>query len=128
MYQKLPANQNKGGFIMMTTGITVYRCAKCGSGNVELYFNGKKMNFPVIESLKQQTPDTFKCQDCGAVLDHCMNSEERRSIDSRLVLGYEDGKPIECLKKYPNSGLDPARSVLQEEDPKFKLSPSASTL
>ena len=128
MYVPKNTSERKGGFIMMTTGITIYRCAKCGSGNVELYFNGKKMKFPVIESLKQQTPDTFHCQDCGAVLDHCMSSENRRAIDSRLVLGYEDGKPVACLKKYPNSGLDPARSVLLEGDPAFRLTPSANTL
>lgn len=62
---------------------TIYRCAKCGSKNVIPYSaEGEPMKDPLMDILKNKTAAEFRCSDCGAVMDHPMEDEEKAELDT----------------------------------------------
>lgn len=97
----------------MTTTISMFRCAKCGSGRVVPYVNGEKLKISSFSLLKPQEITEFRCPDCGAVLDHAMNEAEKAKIDSMIVIPSEKNSTInKYVDKYENIEVNPITHTL----------------
>lgn len=98
----------------MTTPITLFRCANCGSSRVTPYIGEKKMKHFILNSFRNQSADSYRCPDCGAVLDHCMSQPDKKTADSITVLGTKNKRTEEFLHKYPKIELDPVVRALYQ--------------
>lgn len=92
----------------MLSSITAYRCAKCGSGKVAPWANGKKVEFSLVNLLKHPAITEYKCPECGAVLPYGMNARDKAAVDSMVLIGGEDERTVDkYLKKYKNLEINP---------------------
>lgn len=98
----------------MTTVVSMFRCAECGSGRVEPYVNGKKMRYSSFALLKAQNIDEYRCPDCGAVLDHPMSEAEKAKLDSMVVISSETKETVDKhLEQYKNLEINPITHILK---------------
>ena len=58
---------------------SIYRCAQCGSKNVQAYDKEGK----AVRPLANKDAAEFRCPDCGAVLDHAMDAAKKAELDAK---------------------------------------------
>lgn len=100
---------------MMTTAISMFRCAKCGSSNVVPYVNGKKYIVSSFNIAKLDEVTEFRCPDCGAVLAHPMSEAEKAKIDAMVIIPTANNKTVDkYIDKYENIEINPVTHTLSK--------------
>lgn len=99
----------------MTTPISMFRCAKCGSSNVMPYADGKKLRISPFNAAKIGEIKEFRCPDCGAVLSRPMSESEKAKVDSIVIIPTANNKTVDkYVRKYENIEVNPVTHTLSK--------------